>query len=85
MSIVETLIAALVAALVAAAGFFQAWRGAKRRERRAEAWGAAVQETLNQARRTQAASDQARQDGEKAVQSVREAAKAGRRDHFQEK
>lgn len=83
MSLLEILAGALVAALVAAAGFFQAWRGAKRREKDANAWAEAVTETLDHARRTQGAADKARQEGEKAVETVRETARAGRRDHFE--
>ena len=83
MSLLEILLGALVAALVAAAGFFQAWRGVKRREREAEAWGKAVAETLDHAKRTHAAGQVARQAGEKQVEAVREQVREGRRDHFE--
>jgi len=83
VTLLEGLIAALVAALVAAAGFFKAWRGAKRREKDAEAWGKAVTETLDHAKRTQAAGETARQAGDKQVEAVRKSAREGRRDHFE--
>jgi uncharacterized protein YdgA (DUF945 family) len=83
MGIIEALIAAIVALGAIAAGLFQAWRGAKQREKNAEQWVEAVTETLEHAKRTHAASDKARAEGEKAVESVREAAQSGRRDHFE--
>lgn len=84
MSLIEIL-AGLVGLLgLAVAGLFQAWRGAKRREKDASAWAEAVTETLDHARRTQAAADAARKAGEKDVETVREQAREGRRDHFEQ-
>lgn len=83
MGIIESLIAAIVALSAIAAGFFQAWRNAKRREKDAEAWAAAVTQTLEHAKRTQAAADKGQQATQEAADKARQAAREGRRDAFE--
>jgi uncharacterized protein HemX len=83
MGIIEALIAAIAALGVIAAGLFQAWRGAKQREKNAEDWAEAVTETLEHAKRTQAASEQGQQATQEAAETARQAAREGRRDAFE--